>query len=102
MEKIAILGQPPRGSLYGPAGFYVDDVSYSIPQMRNPALFDIERIEVLKGPQGTLYGRNSESGVINIITKQPDNQLRGKVFGEYGYYDTRPTVTSTATGLGGI
>jgi iron complex outermembrane receptor protein len=78
----------PRGSLYGPAGFYVDDVSYSIPQMRNPALFDIERIEVLKGPQGTLYGRNSESGVINIITKQPDNQLRGKVFGEYGYYDT--------------
>ena len=49
----------PGGSLYGPAGFYVDDVSYSIPYMRNPALFDIERIEVLKGPQGTLFwGKN--------------------------------------------
>ena len=75
-------------SVFGPAGFYVDDVSYSIPYMRNIDLFDVERIEVLKGPQGTLYGRNSESGVINIITKQPDNELRGKVFGEYGNYNS--------------
>jgi iron complex outermembrane receptor protein len=75
-------------SVFEPAGFYVDDVSYSIPFMRNIELLDIERIEVLKGPQGTLYGRNSESGVINIITKQPDNELRGKIFGEYNSYDT--------------
>ena len=76
------------GSLYSPAGFYVDDISFPIHFMHNPDLFDIERVEVLKGPQGTLYGRNSESGVINIITKQPDNELRGKIFGEYGSYDT--------------
>ena len=75
-------------SKYSPVGFYVDDVSFPINYMQNPDLFDIERIEVLKGPQGTLYGRNTESGVINIITKQPDNELRGKVFGEYGNYDT--------------
>ena len=75
-------------SAFGPAGFYVDDVSYSLPFMRNIDLFDIERIEVLKGPQGTLYGRNSESGVINVITRQPNNELRGKIFGEYGSYDT--------------
>ena len=75
-------------SLYSPAGFYVDDVNFPLHHMHNPDLFDIERVEVLKGPQGTLYGRNSESGVINIITKQPDNELRGKIFGEYGSYDT--------------
>ena len=75
-------------SLYSPAGFYVDDVSYPIHYMHNPDLFDIERIEVLKGPQGSLYGRNSESGVINIITKQPDNEFRGKLFGQYGNYNS--------------
>jgi iron complex outermembrane receptor protein len=75
-------------SKYSPVGFYVDDICFPVNYMQNPDLFDIERIEVLKGPQGTLYGRNSESGVINIITKQPDNELRGKIFGEYGNYDT--------------
>ncbi len=75
-------------SIYAPCGFYVDDVNYPLHDMHNPGLFDIERVEVLKGPQGTLYGKNSESGVINIITKQPDNVLRGKIFGEYGSYDT--------------
>ena len=75
-------------SIYSPAGFYVDDVCHPLHYMHNPDLFDIERVEVLKGPQGTLYGRNSESGVVNIITKQPDNELRGKIFGEYGNYDT--------------
>ena len=76
------------GSKFSPVGFYVDDVCFPIHYMHNSDLFDIERIEILKGPQGTLYGRNTESGVINIITKKPDNQFRGKIFGEYGNYDT--------------
>jgi iron complex outermembrane receptor protein len=75
-------------ALYSPAGYYVDDVSYPLQQMQDVELFDIERAEVLKGPQGTLYGRNSESGVINIITKQPDSEYCGKIFGEYGNYNT--------------
>jgi iron complex outermembrane receptor protein len=91
VNQIIIRGISPYDidtSIYSPAGLYVDDVSFPLNYMYNTDLFDIERIEVLKGPQGTLYGRNSESGVINIITKQPDNELRGKIFGEYGSYDT--------------
>lgn len=60
-------------------GFYVDDVNYSKSYMFNFPLFDVERIEVLKGPQGTLYGRNSIGGVINVHTRQPGNEVVANV-----------------------
>ena len=47
-------------------------------------LFDLERIEVLKGPQGTLYGRNTTAGVINAITKRPTDEFEGYASVEYG------------------
>lgn len=75
------------GSLYSTAGFYVDGVNYPIHQMQDLDFWDIERIEVLKGPQGTLYGRNSESGVINIVTKKPTFDLSGKIYTQLGAYD---------------
>lgn len=82
------------GSLYSPAGYYVDGISYPLHYMQNTGLLDIERTEVLKGPQGTLYGSNSESGVVNIITRQPDNAFQGKIISEIREYDTFKAGTS--------
>ncbi len=66
---------------YDPAvATYIDAVNqFSLDTYISP-LFDVERIEVLRGPQGTLYGRNAMGGVINIITRQPTN--RTDVFAE--------------------
>lgn len=75
-------------SLYPTTAMYIDDINLPIVYMQNQELFDVERVEVLKGPQGTLYGRNSEAGVINIVTRQPDNDLRGKVFTQLSVFDT--------------
>ncbi|WP_321413766.1 TonB-dependent receptor [uncultured Desulfobacter sp.] len=52
--------------------------------MATMSVMDIERVEVMKGPQGTLMGRNSEAGAVNIITKKPTRHAQGYIKGEYG------------------
>ncbi|CCK81460.1 TonB-dependent receptor [Desulfobacula toluolica] len=60
-------------------GYYVDGVNYSKSYMFDFPLFDVERIEILKGPQGTLYGRNAMAGVINVHTRKPDNEAQSEM-----------------------
>lgn len=58
-------------------------------------LFDVERIEVLRGPQGTLFGKNASAGVVSIVTKRPTNDFEGTVeasYGEGGEYRGRATI----------
>lgn len=67
-----------------PVALVVDGVQASSPDQGTQELTDIERIEVLKGPQGPTYGRNAIGGAINIITKEPTNDFQGQVSGEVG------------------
>ena len=62
-----------------PVGTYVDDVYITRQNVNNVALFDVERIEVLRGPQGTLYGRNTTGGAISVVMKKPSDTMQGYI-----------------------
>jgi outer membrane receptor protein involved in Fe transport len=86
--RIRGVGFQDYGSNNSPTvGIYINDVAYPIPVMTQESFFDIARVEVLRGPQGTLYGRNTTGGAVNIITNQPtpDWHEGGEV--EFGSYD---------------
>ncbi|WP_420140857.1 TonB-dependent receptor [Sphingomonas sp.] len=68
-------------------GIYVDEVAYPVPAMTQSVLFDVARVEVLRGPQGTLYGRNTTGGAINFITRRPTDTFSAGIEGEYGRFD---------------
>jgi iron complex outermembrane recepter protein len=66
---------------------YIDGVYIARTQGLAGNLYDLERIEVLRGPQGTLYGRNATGGNLNVITADPQNVLAGSVETSYGSYN---------------
>ncbi len=72
----------------GPNGVYVDEVYLSAPGSQTFQVFDLDRIEVLKGPQGTLYGRNTSGGAINFIAAKPTDTFTADVHAGYSSYDT--------------
>ncbi len=68
-------------------GLYVDDVYVGRSTVNNFGLLDLERIEVLRGPQGTLYGRNTNGGAVKIVTAKPNDTLSGALSASFGNYD---------------
>ncbi|WP_191621257.1 TonB-dependent receptor [Marinihelvus fidelis] len=82
------VGQPDALQTFDPAvGIYVDDVYMSRIQGALFKLNDIERIEVLRGPQGTLYGKNTPGGAIRLITRSPGEDFEAEAGILYGDYD---------------
>ena len=77
-------------------GFYVDGVYYARPAAATFDFIDVERIEVLRGPQGTLFGKNTTSGAINITTRKPSFKPGASFevsYGNYGYIQAKASVT---------
>ena len=70
-----------------PVGTYVDDIYLSRQNANNLMLFDVNRLEVLRGPQGTLFGRNTTGGAVSVHLAQPKNEIGGYAEVGYGSYD---------------
>ncbi|HRF83384.1 MAG TPA: TonB-dependent receptor plug domain-containing protein, partial [Pseudoxanthomonas sp.] len=89
-------------------GIYLDDVHLARPQGALLDVLDVQRVEVLRGPQGTLYGRNSLGGAVKVVTRAPEAEFGGKIAltaGDYGRRDGRlvlnvPLADTLRTRLG--
>lgn len=86
------LGSDPGVGIYWDGVYQTENGIFN----RNDYL-DIERIEILRGPQGTLYGRNTIGGAVNFISQKPGDELSGKVIAQVGNYDAR-TVQGLVSG----
>lgn len=73
----------------GRAGVYLDGVYIGQPSALNQPMLDIERVEVLRGPQGTLFGRNTVSGAVSIVTRPPADEFGARITASGGNWDYR-------------
>ncbi|RVQ69333.1 TonB-dependent receptor [Croceicoccus ponticola] len=91
--------QDPVAGFEAGVGLYVDDVYLNRPQASVLDVYDVERIEVLRGPQGTLYGRNTIGGAIKYVTARLPADPSVKIRGTYGSYDQADVVVTASTPL---
>src|SRR5690606_10476872 len=92
IAKVTLRGQVQQDTLITldpSVGWYLDDIYLARPAGTNTSMFDVERVEILKGPQGTLYGRNTTGGTVKLVTTKADPSvgLAGCVTGGIGNYD---------------
>lgn len=84
------VGNEFNANVASPIGVYFDEVYEGFRAAQGVQMFDIERVEVVKGPQGTLYGRNTTGGAINIISRTPElGEANGYITAGYGNYNRR-------------
>ena len=92
--------QDPVAGFEAGVGLYVDDVYLNRPQAAVLDVYDVERIEVLRGPQGTLYGRNTIGGAIKYVTARLPDETEVKVRGTYGSYNQADLIVTASTPIG--
>ncbi|MHA6721949.1 TonB-dependent receptor [Sphingomonas sp. RS2018] len=92
--------QDPVGGFEAGVGLYLDDVYLNRPQAAVLDIYDVERVEVLRGPQGTLYGRNTIGGAIKYVTRRLGNEAGFNARASYGSYNQLDGVISANTPLG--
>jgi iron complex outermembrane receptor protein len=88
MRGIGALGDANQPARDQAVGVYIDGVYLGRAQGLGSALYDVERIEVLKGPQGTLFGRNTEGGAVSIVTRAPTGQFGADLVAGVGDYNS--------------
>jgi len=81
-------------------GLYVDDVYFNRPQLALLDIYEVERIEVLRGPQGTLYGRNTVGGAIKYVTRRYGDEAELRLRGRIGNYGLLDGIVSGSSPLG--
>lgn len=92
--------QDPVAGFEAGVGLYLDDVYLNRPQAAVLDIFDVERIEVLRGPQGTLYGRNTIGGAVKYVTRRLGDTPELRLRGTYGSYDQADGVITGSLPIG--
>lgn len=83
-------------------GIYLDDVYLNRPQAAVLDIYDVERIEVLRGPQGTLYGRNTIGGAVKYVTKRLPDSPEVRIKANYGSYDQADGIVALSAPIGDL